>query len=85
MALQYIRIEFYKRRVKALKNRDSDPGYDWKNKLAQWKADGIKPETATSRRTGLLAVKLGMTQTWTEFGGLVPLTALQVCDYWPVP
>jgi ribosomal protein L3 len=40
-------------------------------------------------RTGVLAKKLGMTQTWTEWGERIPITLLQVCaplslslDHW---
>lgn len=37
-----------------------------------------KPWTPQSRRTGAIAVKLGMTQLWDDLGEAVPATVLQV-------
>ena len=43
------------------------------NERAQW--------TPESRRTGAIAVKLGMTQMWNDQGHPVPITVLQVAAY----
>eukprot|EP01114_Cavostelium_apophysatum_P003454 TRINITY_DN1334_c0_g1_i1.p1 TRINITY_DN1334_c0_g1~~TRINITY_DN1334_c0_g1_i1.p1 ORF type:complete len:422 (-),score=85.53 TRINITY_DN1334_c0_g1_i1:12-1277(-) len=52
-------------------------GRNWK-KVA--KTDERTGWTAESKRTGVLAVKIGMTQTWNEWGVRLPITMLQVLD-----
>ena len=44
-------------------------------------AERRTPWTPQSRRTGAIAVKLGMTQMWNDEGHPVPVTALQVRIY----
>lgn len=39
-----------------------------------------RPLQSTSRRTGVIAVKAGMTQEWDEYGARVPLTVLWIDD-----
>ena len=38
-----------------------------------------------SRRSGVIAIKLGMTQLWTKDGMSVPVTVLQVCRIRRIP
>ena len=43
-------------------------------------AEQPRPDwTPQSRRTGAIAIKVGMTQLWNDVGEPVPVTVLQVC------
>mmetsp|Transcript_32120 Transcript_32120/g.44533 ORF Transcript_32120/g.44533 Transcript_32120/m.44533 type:complete len:381 (-) Transcript_32120:152-1294(-) len=71
------------RRTRAMPN--FSPDY-WKEQKAS-KPDRLldvipalapRPWTDSSKRTGLIAVKVGMTSTWDEFGARLPLSVLWV-------
>lgn len=50
------------------------------SKNSEQVAEHVAEWTPNSLRTGVLAVKLGMTQTWTEWGERIGVTALQIQD-----